>query len=266
MARAEARSWPIGFSSTTRERSPIRPNLLALRFANTIFERLWNADVIDHVQITVAETVGVGPRTVRIATSWAGIGLRARRTFSFSSRTASASSEPDRDLRGPEARADDAALGRRAVLPTHRQAAAPEASSLMPSCGCRRITSRFGSRANSSEKMLNGEERNRYPDAYERLLMDVVRGNATLFMRRDEVEAAWAWASNEMSRPVARRRIPPGPGSLVITSSLMPSCGCRRRCSCGATRSRRPGPGPIPCWTPGPTVPSRRAPTSVPCR
>ena len=33
----------------------------------------------------------------------------------------------------------------------------------------------------------------RYPDAYERLLMDVVRGNATLFMRRDEVEAAWRW-------------------------------------------------------------------------
>ncbi len=30
-------------------------------------------------------------------------------------------------------------------------------------------------------------------DAYERLLMDVVRGNQTLFMRRDEVEAAWAW-------------------------------------------------------------------------
>lgn len=33
----------------------------------------------------------------------------------------------------------------------------------------------------------------RYPDAYERLLMDVVRGNLSLFMRRDEVEAAWAW-------------------------------------------------------------------------
>src|SRR6478672_8455492 len=31
------------------------------------------------------------------------------------------------------------------------------------------------------------------PDAYERLLMDVVRGNPTLFMRRDEVEAAWEW-------------------------------------------------------------------------
>jgi glucose-6-phosphate 1-dehydrogenase len=33
----------------------------------------------------------------------------------------------------------------------------------------------------------------RNPDAYERLLMDVVRGNQTLFMRRDEVEAAWGW-------------------------------------------------------------------------
>ncbi|MGH3518995.1 MAG: glucose-6-phosphate dehydrogenase [Haloechinothrix sp.] len=35
--------------------------------------------------------------------------------------------------------------------------------------------------------------KSRLPDAYERLLMDVVRGNPTLFMRRDEVEAAWAW-------------------------------------------------------------------------
>jgi glucose-6-phosphate 1-dehydrogenase len=33
----------------------------------------------------------------------------------------------------------------------------------------------------------------RSPDAYERLIMDVIRGNQTLFMRRDEVEAAWMW-------------------------------------------------------------------------
>jgi glucose-6-phosphate 1-dehydrogenase len=32
------------------------------------------------------------------------------------------------------------------------------------------------------------------PDAYERLILDVVRGNPTLFMRRDEVVAAWRWA------------------------------------------------------------------------
>jgi glucose-6-phosphate 1-dehydrogenase len=37
-------------------------NLLALRFANAIFEPLWNATAIDHVQITVAETVGVAGR------------------------------------------------------------------------------------------------------------------------------------------------------------------------------------------------------------
>ncbi|MEO8810977.1 MAG: glucose-6-phosphate dehydrogenase [Rhodanobacter sp.] len=50
------------------------------------------------------------------------------------------------------------------------------------------------------------------PDAYERLLLDVVRGNPTLFMRRDEVEAAWRWAgpilaawtaSGEAPRPYA---------------------------------------------------------------
>ncbi len=50
------------------------------------------------------------------------------------------------------------------------------------------------------------------PEAYERLLMDAVRGNASLFMRRDEVEAAWAfvdpiraaWAhSGEPPRPYA---------------------------------------------------------------
>jgi glucose-6-phosphate 1-dehydrogenase len=49
-------------------------------------------------------------------------------------------------------------------------------------------------------------------DAYERLLMDALRGNAALFMRRDEVEAAWkfidpirnAWAqSGEAPRPYA---------------------------------------------------------------
>ena len=38
-----------------------------------------------------------------------------------------------------------------------------------------------------------GAEGTDMPDAYERLIMDVIRGNQTLFMRGDEVEAAWAW-------------------------------------------------------------------------
>ena len=33
----------------------------------------------------------------------------------------------------------------------------------------------------------------RAQDAYERLVMDVIRGDQTLFMRGDEAEAAWAW-------------------------------------------------------------------------
>jgi glucose-6-phosphate 1-dehydrogenase len=37
-------------------------NLIALRFANTLFEPLWNNLTIDHVQITIAETAGVGDR------------------------------------------------------------------------------------------------------------------------------------------------------------------------------------------------------------
>lgn len=37
-------------------------NLIALRFGNTIFEPLWNNLTVDHVQITVGETVGVGDR------------------------------------------------------------------------------------------------------------------------------------------------------------------------------------------------------------
>jgi glucose-6-phosphate 1-dehydrogenase len=37
-------------------------NLIALRFANTLFEPLWNNLTIDHVQITIAETQGIGDR------------------------------------------------------------------------------------------------------------------------------------------------------------------------------------------------------------
>jgi glucose-6-phosphate 1-dehydrogenase len=37
-------------------------NLMALRFANQMFEPIWNANYVDHVQITMAEDIGIGGR------------------------------------------------------------------------------------------------------------------------------------------------------------------------------------------------------------
>ena len=57
-----------------------------------------------------------------------------------------------------------------------------------------------GIRLRPVELELNTVENDpRSPTAYERLLLDVIKNDATLFMRRDEVEAAWQWADNIIS-------------------------------------------------------------------
>ncbi len=67
-ARPEPTRWPS--ISTRRQIYRIDhylgketvQNLMAVRFGNVLFEPLWNSQYVDHIQITVAETVGVGGR------------------------------------------------------------------------------------------------------------------------------------------------------------------------------------------------------------
>ena len=63
------------------------------------------------------------------------------------------------------------------------------------------------------------------PEAYERLLLDVMAGDATLFMRRDAVEAAWRWITPILERWEER------------TERAAPNLPGRRM---GTTRSRSP--------------------------
>ncbi|MGJ8547547.1 MAG: glucose-6-phosphate dehydrogenase [Sulfitobacter sp.] len=60
-------------------------------------------------------------------------------------------------------------------------------------------------------------------EAYERLIMDVIRGDQTLFMRGDEVEAAWAWADPLISgwQESGAAPAPYDPGSSGPEDALM---------------------------------------------
>jgi glucose-6-phosphate 1-dehydrogenase len=266
-------------------------NLLALRFANVIFERLWNADVIDHVQITVAETVGVEGRGSYYDTSGA---LRDMIQNHLLQLVCLLAMEPPISLQADALRDEKlkvlralrpiaphevaqltvrgqyaaGAVGGKSVdgylkdlsesiagtghvsdtetfvalkmevrtwrwanvpfylrtgkrLPQKvsevviqfrdipisvfpKQAAQMQANRLVirlqPEEGIRigmmtKDPGPGGLRLRQTELDVSFEKAFsiRYPDAYERLLMDTVRGNATLFMRRDEVEAAWLW-------------------------------------------------------------------------
>jgi len=290
-------------------------NLLALRFANTIFERLWTSDVIDHVQITVAETVGVEGRAGYYDTSGAmrdmvqnhllqllclvamepPVSLNADRVRDEKLKVLRAlrpiaphqiaamtvrgqygagaiSGQPvdsyAADLATGEPSTTETFVALKAEVRTWRWANVPfylrtgkrmprkvseivvqfrpQPFSLFPPSAGQQHPNRLVIRLQPEEGMrLDVMTKDpgpgglrlsptgldirfdtafglRFPDAYERLLMDTVRGDATLFMRRDEVEAAWTWADPILEAWAAAPE-PPRPyaaGSWGPTASI----------------------------------------------
>ncbi|MBV9736493.1 MAG: glucose-6-phosphate dehydrogenase [Acidisphaera sp.] len=288
-------------------------NLMALRFANSIFERLWNADVIDHVQITVAETVGVEGRAGYYDRSGAlrdmvqnhllqllcllamesPISLEADAVRDEKLKVLRALKPITRQeighvgVRGqyvpgavegkavPSYAADLGAQSRtetfvaiKAEVRSWRWSGVPfylrtgkrltekvsevvvqfravpfslfppEVADLQPNKLIIRLQPHEGIhlgmmtkdpgpgglRLRPARLDISFEQafKTRYPDSYERLLMDAVRGNPTLFMRRDEVEAAWGWVE-PIIEAWAESAEPPKPypaGSWGPTASI----------------------------------------------
>jgi glucose-6-phosphate 1-dehydrogenase len=281
-------------------------NLLALRFANSIFERLWNSDVIDHVQITVAETVGVEGRggyydksgalrdmlqnhmlqllcllamespvameadavrdeklkvlrALRPIEPHEAANLTVRGQYAAGAVNGKPVGGYLTDL-GDSDSVTETFVAVKAQLNSWRWANVPfylrtgkrlpqkvseiviqfralpfsifprEAAELQPNKLIIRLQPEEGMRLEMMTKdpgpgglrlrptgldiSFEKTFATRYPDAYERLLMDTVRGNATLFMRRDEVEAAWTWVEPIIqaweSRPEHPRPYPSG--------------------------------------------------------
>ena len=290
-------------------------NLLALRFANVVFERLWNADVIDHVQITVGETVGVEGRgdyydhsgalrdmvqnhlmqllcllAMEPPTSLDADAVRDEKLKVLRSLKPIAPHEVAHvtvrgqytqgavdgkavtgylaDLGEGRTSRTETFVALKAEIQNWRWNNVPfylrsgkrlplkvseivvqfrgapfnvftrEDSTLSPNKLIIRLQPEEGMKLElmtkspepgglhltptqldiSFEKTFS----TRYPDAYERLLMDSVRGNPTLFMRRDEVEAAWSWVEPIIEAWDSSRE-PPRPypaGSWGPTSSI----------------------------------------------
>ncbi|MGR3637095.1 MAG: glucose-6-phosphate dehydrogenase [Shimia sp.] len=268
-------------------------NLMAVRFGNMLFEPLWNAQYIDHIQITVAETVGVEGRGEfydRAGTMRDMVQNHLMQLLCLIAMEPPAHFDPDavRDEKLKVIRALDG------VQPHHivrgQYTASDGALSYREDVGNERSKTesfvalkchlnnwrwagtpfylRSGKRLSHRDSEITvvfkdtphsifgpeaGRHRNELtiqlqpnegitlgvtikepgpggmrlvdvpldmsfaealgpsadtPDAYERLIMDVIRGNQTLFMRNDEVEAAWAWTDPIIRGWEARGDVP----------------------------------------------------------
>ncbi|WP_306153334.1 glucose-6-phosphate dehydrogenase [Roseovarius sp. MMSF_3281] len=255
-------------------------NLMAIRFGNTLFEPLWNGQYVDHIQITVAESVGVGGRGDYYDRAGAMRDMMQNhlmQLFCLIAMEPPAKFEPDpvRDEKLKVIRAldpvepEDVVRGQyeaSAEAPGYREQVENPDSTTESFVALKahisnwrwagtpfylrtgkRLKARaseiavifkdaphsiFGAEAGRHANILTirlqpnegielgvtikepgpggmrlidvpldmtfaealGPDDADFPDAYERLIMDVIRGNQTLFMRDDEVEEAWAWA------------------------------------------------------------------------
>ncbi len=284
-------------------------NLMAVRFGNMLFEPLWNAQYVDHIQITVAETVDVGGRGGYYDKSGAMRDMVQNHLMQLLCLIAMeppARFEPDavRDeklkviraldpvdyhhiVRGQYA-ADEKQPGYRVHVEDPRSTTESFVAMKVHVSNWRwagtpfylrtgkKLKGRaseiavvfkdaphsiFGAEAGFHRNVLSirlqpnegmtlgvtikepgpggmrlvdvpldmsfaealGPEVEEVPDAYERLIMDVIRGNQTLFMRGDEVEAAWAWTDPIIAGWQQRGEVPKPyePGSAGPEDALM---------------------------------------------
>ena len=269
-------------------------NLMAVRFGNMLFEPLWNNHYVDHIQITVAETVGVGGRGAYYDKSGAMrdmvqnhlmqllclIAMEAPSQFDADAVRdeklkvirALQGVEPHHIVRGQyDAKGDKASyrqdaedpksftesfIALRCEIANWRWAGVPfymrtgkklKARSseitvvfkdlghsifpgdekrhrnilsiqLQPNEGIQ-LQVTIKEPGPGGMRLIDvpldmtfadalGLDADDSPDAYERLIMDVMRGNQTLFMRGDEVEAAWAWTDPIIEGWKARSDVP----------------------------------------------------------
>jgi glucose-6-phosphate 1-dehydrogenase len=278
-------------------------NLMALRFANVIFEALWNNRYIDNIQITVAETVGAGNRAsyydqygairdmlqnhllqlICLVAMEPPARFNADQVRNEKLRVLQALRPVDHDhvVLGQyhdyahevgKPTLTETYVGLKVLIDNWRWAGVPfyirtgkklaiRASEIVitfknrphdifakdgittsdneipnrliirvqPHEGLRlMLTSKEpgpgGMRLFPSELNLSFGEAfdERLPDAYERLLMDIARGNQTLFMRLDEVLAAWDFIDPlaelaAKSTPLLYREGTMGPEHRLIT-------------------------------------------------
>ena len=286
-------------------------NLMAVRFGNMLFEPLWNSQYVDHIQITVAETVGIDGRERYYERAGAmrdmmqnhlmqllcliameppaKFGPDAVRDEKLKVIRALDPVEPHHIVRGQFAgRADgqgfrdvvgnplsttESYVALRTHISNWRWAGTPfylrtgkelvARSSVINVMFKDAPHSIFGEEAGRHANALSirlqpnegitlkvtikepgqggmrlvdvpldmsfaealGAENQNPPDAYERLVMDVIRGNQTLFMRGDEVEAAWAWtdpiiagweACGDAPKPYESSSTGPGEAELLM--------------------------------------------------